>query len=92
MLWNVPTDGVRDVRGREGTSLELALDLRRLLPLKTLLMRLAVVLDPEDLTLSLSLPLDELDELDEVEEPSISAKTPGCDSSSITCCGVLWYM
>lgn len=77
MLLNVPTDGVRDVRGREGTSLELALDLRLLLPLRTLLIRLAVVLDPEDLTLSLSLLLDELEGLDEVEDPSISAKTPG---------------
>lgn len=77
VLLNVPTDAVRDVRGREGTSLELALDLRRLLPLNTLLIRFAVVLDPEDLILSLSLLLDELEELDEVEEPSISAKTPG---------------
>lgn len=83
-------DGVRKVEGTDGVSLELALDLRGLRPLKTLFMRLAVVFDPEEP--SVSLPLDELEVSEELEDPSISARTPGCDSSSITCCGVLWYM
>lgn len=77
VLLNVPTDGVRTVEGTDGASLELALDLRRLLPLKTLFIRLAVVLEPEDPSLSLSLLPEEPGELDDVEEPSISAKTPG---------------
>jgi hypothetical protein len=76
----------------EGASLELVLDLRRLLPLNTLLIHLAVVLEDDDASVSLALPPDELDEPDEIDEPSISASTPGWDSSSITCCGVLWYM
>lgn len=52
--------------GAEGVSLELALDFRRLLPLKTLLIRFAVVCDFEDP--SLSLELEELLELEEVDE------------------------
>ena len=80
-------EGVRSVEGIEGVSLELALDLRRFLPLKTRLMRLAVVFDPDDVSESPSLEV--LDVSDEEEEPSMSARTPGCDSSSITCCGVL---
>lgn len=68
-------DGVRKVEGAEGVSFELALDLRRLRPLRTLLMRLAVVFDPEDPTVSL--PLDELEVSDELDDPNISAKTPG---------------
>lgn len=81
----VLADGVRSVDGADGVSLELALDLRLLLPLRTLLMRLAVLCDLEDP--SVSLLLDE--ELLELEVCSMSANTPGCDSSSITCCGVL---
>lgn len=80
-------DAVRVVEGAEGVSLELKLDLRPRRPLSTRLIRLAVVLDLEDP--SVSLLLDELPELEELEECSISASTPGCDSSSITCCGVL---
>lgn len=74
----------------EGVSFELALDLRRLRPLKARLMRLAVVFDPDEA--SVSLPPDELEESEELDEPSMSARTPGCDSSSMTCCGVLAYM
>lgn len=77
------------VDGIEGASLELALDLRRFRPLKTRLIRLAVVLDLDDASVSLALLPDELDEPDELEDPSISANTPGWDSSSITCWGVL---
>lgn len=72
---NVEADGVRKVEGTEGVSFELALDLRRLRPLRTLLMRLAVVFDPEDP--SVSLPPDELEVSDELDDPSISARTPG---------------
>ena len=69
-------EGVRTaVDGSEDVSLELALDLQRLRPLRTRLKRLAVVLEPEEPSLSLS--LDEVDELEELEEPSISASTPG---------------
>ena len=75
MCANVEADGVRKVDGTERVSLELALDLRRLRPLRTLLMRLVVVFDPEDL--SVSLLLDELEVSEELEDPSISARTPG---------------
>lgn len=64
-------------------SLELALDLRRLRLRSTRLIRFAVVRDPEEP--SESLPLEELDEPEELEDSSISASTPGWDSSSITC-------
>jgi len=77
----VVTDGVRSVEGNEGVSLELALDLRRLRPRKTLLIRLAVVTDPEDSSDSVSLDEDELS--DELEESKTSCKSPGCDSSSM---------
>lgn len=45
-------------------------------------MRKARVLEP--VVPSLSMSLDELDS-DELEEFSMSARTPGCDSSSILC-------
>lgn len=45
-------------------------------------MRKARVLEP--VVPSLSLSLDELDS-DELEEFNMSARTPGCDSSSILC-------
>lgn len=76
-------DGVRVVEGPEGVSLELALDFRRLRPLRTLRIRFAVVWDPDDP--SVSLPLEELEVSEELEDPSISARMPGCDSSSILC-------
>ena len=63
------------VEGPEGVSLELALDLRRLRPLRTLRKRFAVVLDPEDP--SVSLLLEELPLSDELEDPNISANMPG---------------
>ncbi len=78
------------VDGIDSASFELALDLRRLRPLKARLMRFAVVLDADEA--SVSLPSEELVESEELDEPSISARTPGCDSSSMTCCGVLAYM
>ena len=68
-------DGVRIVEGTEAVSFELALDLRRLRPRRTRLMRLAVVFDPDES--SDALPLDELELSEELEEFSISAKTPG---------------
>lgn len=71
----VLADGVRIVDGTEGMSLELALDLRRLRPLKTLLIRFAVVFDPDEP--SVSLPLEEPDVSEELEEFSMSAKIPG---------------
>lgn len=77
------------MEGAEGVSLELALDFRLLLPLSTLLIRFAVVCDLEDP--SESLLLDELLELEELDECNMSANTPGWDSSSITCCGMLAY-
>lgn len=86
----VPTDGVRMTDGMDGVSFELALDLRRLRPLKARLIRFAVVFDPDEA--SVSLPSEGLEESEELDEPSISARTPGCDSSSMTCCGVLAYM
>jgi hypothetical protein len=49
----------------------------------TLLILLAVLLDFEES--SVSLELEELEESDDVEDPIISASTPGCDSSSMTC-------
>lgn len=87
VLANVLAEGVRIVEGIEGVSLELALDLRRLRPLRTRLMRFAVVLEPEEPSLSLSPEVDEASE--ELDEFSMSARTPGWDSSSMTCCGVL---
>jgi hypothetical protein len=60
--------------GTEGVSLELALDLRRLRFLKARLIRLAVVCEPAELSLSVLLESD--DESDELEL-SMSARTPG---------------
>ena len=74
-LLKLLADGVPMVEGKDGVSFELALDLRRLRPLRTRLMRFAVVWEPEEL--SESLELEEFDESDELEELSISAKTPG---------------
>ena len=71
----VPEDGVRRVEGTTAVSLELAFDLRRLLPLKARLILFAVVCDPE--LASESLSSEELDVSDEVEEFNISANRPG---------------
>ena len=71
----VPEDGVRRVKGTTVVSLELALDLRRLLPLKARLILCAVVCDPE--VASESLSSEELDVSDELEEFNISANRPG---------------
>lgn len=84
---NVLADGVRIVEGTDAVLFELALDLRRLRPLRTLLIFFAVVFELEDP--SESLLLDGLELSEELEEFSMSANTPGYDSSSITCCGVL---
>ena len=73
------------IEGAECVSLELALDLRRFLR-RALLIRFAVVLELDLASESLSLDESELEELDEF---SISARTPGYDSSSIICWGVL---
>ena len=78
----MPTEGVRSVDGNDGVSFELVLDLRRFRPRKTLLMRVAVVTDPEDASVLVS--LDEDDPSDELEESKTSCRSPGCDSSSIT--------
>ena len=73
--------------GIDGVSLELALDLRRFRCLKALLIRLAVVWDPDDVSVS---PLPESsEELEELDDASISVRMPGWDSSSIICWGVL---
>jgi hypothetical protein len=72
------------VEGLDGKSLELSLDLRRLLR-KARLKRLALVCDPELELESESESLEELELSEELEECSISARTPGCDSSSIKC-------
>ena len=71
----MPDDGVRRAEGARAVSLELAFDLRRLLPLKARLILFAVVWDPE--LASESLSLEELDVSDELEECNISASTPG---------------
>jgi hypothetical protein len=71
----------------EGVVTVLALDLRRLRCLKARLIRFEVVCDEE----SESDELDESELLEELDEPSISARIPGCDSSSMICCGVLSY-
>ena len=69
----------------EGVVAVLALDLRRLL--KARLIRFEVVCDE----VSESEELDESELSDQLDEPSISARIPGCDSSSIICWGVLSY-
>lgn len=71
------------MEGRDTVSFELALDLRLLRPLKARLIRFAVVFEPDEA--SVSLLSDELEESEELEDPSMSASTPGYDSSSITC-------
>ena len=73
-LPKVLTEAVRKVE-LVGVSFELTLDLRRLRPRHTRLNRFAVLLDPEEVWLLLS--LDELDVLEELEELSISCNTPG---------------
>ena len=73
--------------GMDGVSLELALDLRRFRFLKALLIRLAVVWDPDDV--SVSPLLESPEELEELDDASISVRIPGWDSSSIICWGVL---
>lgn len=82
-------DGDMLTEGIDGVSFELALDLRRFLRLKRLLKRLAVDADFDEPSES---ELEELDESEELELPKKSARTPGWDSSSILCCGVLSYM
>ena len=78
------------MEGADGvTVVLLKLDLRRRRFLNALLMRLAVVCEPEDS--SESLPLDEAEDSVELECPSI-AKTPGWDSSSMIAWGVLSYI
>ena len=87
----VLSDGVRIVEGILGVSFEPAEDLRRLRPrLRTRLIFLAVVVEPD--VPSLSVLLEEDESSDELEVSKTSCKSPGCDSSSMTCCGVLWYM
>jgi len=73
--------------GTERLSSIVELDLRLLRFLKALLMRLTVVWEPEVVSVSEEFVLDESEE---VEESKTSAKTPGCDSSSIRSCGMLW--
>lgn len=70
----------------------LALDLRRLLFLNIrfiFLVRVAIEPEPEESESELESEL--LDSEDE-DEFIMSARTPGCDSSSIISCGVLSYM
>ena len=86
-LLKLLAEGVPIVEGKDCVSFELALDLRRLRHLRTRFMRFAVVCESEDP--SESLELEELEDSEELDEFSISANTPGWDSSSITCCGVL---
>jgi hypothetical protein len=50
-------------------------------------MRFVVVFELELESVSLELELDV--SLEELDEFKISARTPGCDSSSMRCCGVL---
>lgn len=66
--------------GTELVSFEAELDLRLLFFRSAFLMRFTVVLEPEVASLSLSLDVSELG-----DECSISARTPGWDSSSIMC-------
>ena len=86
--WVSEHDGC-SMDGIECVSSELTLDLRRFRR-SARRIRLAVVWEPE--LLSESDEDDELELSEELEEFSISANTPGCDSSSIRCCGVLSYM
>ena len=84
-------EALQTVERTVGVSVDVPEDFRRRRPLfKTRLMRLAVVLEPDDASLVESLELDESSE--ELDVSKTSCKRPGCDSSSITCCGVLWYM
>jgi hypothetical protein len=81
-------DGELTAEGIDALSLlELPLDLRR--RRKARLIRLAVPRELDEL--SVSLEFDASEELEELELLSISANTPGCDSSSITFWGVLSY-
>ena len=72
--------------GTEAVRTELILDLRRRRLRKARLMRFVVVTEPD-----VSVSLDELEESEEDDESSTSARIPGCDSSSMICCGVLSY-
>jgi hypothetical protein len=80
-------EGELTAEGMDGASLELALDLRRFRFLKALLIRLAVVWDPDDV--SVSPLLESSEELEELDDANISVRIPGWDSSSIICWGVL---
>jgi hypothetical protein len=71
------------------SSFELELDLRRSLFTMRFAFFFILPLD-EFAELSLSLLL-ELDDESELEESNALARTPGCDSSSMMCCGVLAY-
>lgn len=69
--------------GKDGTevvSLEAELDLRLRFLRRARLILLTVVCDPELASLSSSLDDSELE-----DEFRMSASTPGCDSSSMTC-------
>jgi hypothetical protein len=84
----VPSLSVRANEGIEALSLELDTDLR-LLRRRARLILFAVLCELRDESESDELELEESLELDEFK---MSAKTPGWDSSSIRCCGVLAYM
>jgi hypothetical protein len=71
---------------REVVPLELVLDLRRRRLFMALLMRLAVV---QELVVSTDSSLELLDESEELFMKS--ARTPGCDSSSMIRWGILAY-
>ena len=69
--------------------LALILDLRRRRFLNILLtLLLVVMIDPEVSDPELS---EELESSEDEDEFVMSAKTPGCDSSSMISCGVLSY-
>lgn len=89
LLLFVLDEGVLTKDGGDEVFLELALDLRRLRRTSRFI-RFAVVCEPELESVSVSLELEE--SLDELDEFIMSANTPGWDSSSIRCCGVLSYI
>lgn len=73
--------------------LVLALDFLRFLCLNIRLTRLEVVATDPDASESVSEELDELELSDDDDDEFMrSWRTPGCDSSSTMCCGVLSYM
>jgi hypothetical protein len=88
LLLLVWVEGDRAREGTDGTSFELEVDLRRFLRSARLIR--CVVLREDELASESESELDE--PLDELDEFSMSARTPGWDSSSIRCCGVLSYI